>query len=343
LRKFIALLLAVSLVFPLLLATQAVISVSSWALDRQFYMDALNKEQVYSALTSGPLFEKLIYSQLNLPAGVDTRELELIVKNALSADYMRGQMDAFIHSLFDYLQGKSDAFSPTLDIAPLKTALEGDQQDAFLTALVAALPNCEPGQSPGFGSENQTACKPSGVSDELLIEQVIKPALPGIIAAVPDEIQLEGYLISFQETSNWRSFFPGMAIPASMILGLLLLIFLGFCFWYITALIADSSWHNRLQWLGWMLLVPSALIFFIGFADQSGILDFWVRFGLERANFSAVPFGDLLGETLQVVAVSALPRITNAFKMVGGICGGLSAALIFWGIATPKRKPEQIV
>jgi hypothetical protein len=342
LRKLIALFLTISLVFPLLLGTQAVMSVSSWALDRQFYIDTMNQEQVYSALTSGPLFEKLISSQLNLPATVDTHELERIVQSALSTDYMHSQVDAFIQSLFDYFQGKSDTFSPTLDIAPLKIALEGDQQDAFLTALVAALPNCEPGQNPGFGSENQTACKLSGVSDELLVNQVIKPALPGIIAALPDEIPLDGYLMSFQETSSWRSFIPGIAIPASMILSVLVLVFLAVSAWYITALIADASWHSRLQWLGWMLLVPSALIFFIGFVDQSGILDFWVRFGLERANFSSVPFGDLLGETLQVIAESALPRVTNTFRMVGGICSGLSAALIFWGIVTPKGKPEQI-
>jgi hypothetical protein len=343
LRKLIALILTISLVFPLLLGTQVVISVASWALDRQFYIDTLNQEQVYSSLTSGPLFKKLVYDQLNLSTDMDASELESIVKDILTPDYISDQVSTLVNSLFDYFQGKSTTFNPMIDIAPLKKALEGDQQDVFLSALVAALPNCEPGQTPGFGSESQTACKPIGVSDQQLVDQVIKPALPGIISALPDEISLEENLTSIQATSKWRSLIPGMAIPASIILGLLILAFMGFCTWYMTALIANSSWRSRLQWLGWMLLVPSALVFFIGFADKSGIFDYWIRNGLEYANLSSISFGDGLGETLQVIAVSALPRITNAFKMVGGIGTGLSATLIFWGIATPSKKPGQIV
>ncbi|MDO9546967.1 MAG: hypothetical protein Q7J07_09515 [Pelolinea sp.] len=342
-RKFIATLLVIFLVFPLLLSAQAVISVSSWALDRQFYIDAFAQEQVFSTLTSGPMIEKLLYDQLNLPPEANIRELKSVITAALTPEYMREQVNAIINSLFDYLQGKADSFSPTLDIVPLKTALQGDQQEVFLTTLVAALPTCEPGQIAGFGGEGRTACKPSGVSDEQLIEQSLKPALPGIIAVIPDEIPLESTFTTFQETSRWRSFIPGMAVPASIVLSLLVLVCIAVCAWYITALIADPSWHVRLQWLGWMLLIPAVLVFLIGFADQSGVPAFWIRFGLERANLSAVPFGSSLGDTIQVVTTAALPRVASAFKMVGGISAGIALALIFWGIATPRRRPEQIV
>lgn len=341
-RKFIAILLVIFLVFPLLLSAQAAVSVSSWALDRQFYIDVLGQEQVYSTLTTGPTIEKMINDQLNLPAEMDTRELESIIKEILTPQYMRDQVSAFFNELFDYLQGKTDTFAPTIDIVPLKTALETDQQDVFLTALVAVLPICEPGQTPGFGGEGQTACKFAGISDEQLLDKVLKPALPGIIAALPDEVPLEGIFTTFQETSRWRSFIPGMAVPASIILSLLILVFISVCAWYLTALIADSSWYFRLQWLGWMLLIPAVLIFLIGLADQSGIAAFWIRFGLERANLSAVPFGTSLGETLRMVTTAALPRVANSFKMVGGVCAGISITLIFWGIATPRRKPEEI-
>ena len=341
-RKFIAILLTVILVFPLLLSAQALISVSSWALDRQFYIDALDQHQVFSTFTSGIMIEKLIFNQFDLPTDVNTQESELIVNEVFTPEYTRNQVSAFINELFDYFQGKAGTFIPTLDIVPLKAALNGDQQDAFLTALVSALPNCEPGQTSVFGAEGQTACKPLGVSDEQLVDQVLKPALPDMIAALPDEIPLEGTLTAFQETSRWRSFIPGMAVPAGIILGLLILVFIAVWIWYITALIADSSWHGRLQWLGWMLLIPAVLIFLIGFAYQSGIPTFWIRYGLESANLSAIPFGSSLGEILRVVTTAALPRVANAFKMVGGISAGISAALIFWGIATPRTKPEEI-
>lgn len=341
-RKFIAILLTISLVFPLLLSAQAVISVTSWALDRQFYIDALDQPQVYETLTSSPMIDKFLHERLGLPPEADTSELESILKGILTTDYMRDQVSEFINSLFDYLQGKTDTFAPTLDVVPLKTALEVSQQDAFLNALAATLPACAPDQTPGFGSEGQLPCKPAGVSDDLLVEQVLKPALPGILSAIPDEIPLEGEFRNWQETARWRTFLPGMAVPASIILSLLVLVSIAACAWYITALISDSSWRMRLQWLGWTLLVPAVLIFMLGFATQSGIPAYWIRLGLESANLSNTPFGPELNETLRIISVSALPRAASAFQMVGGISGALSITLIFWGIATPRKRREEL-
>ncbi len=341
-RKFIALLLTISLVFPLVLSAQAVISVTSWALDRQFYIDALNQPQVYETLTSGPMIDKLLQERLGLSPETDTSKLESILKGILTTDYMHSQVSGFINALFDYLQGKTDTFAPILDVIPLKNALESSQQDAFLIALAATLPTCAPDQTPGFGSEGQIPCKPAGVSDELLVEQVLKPALPGILSEIPDEILLEGEFQNLQETARWRTFLPGIAVPASIILGLLVLVSIAACMWYVTALISDSSWQVRLQWLGWTLLVPGVLIFMLGFATQSGIPAYWIRLGLESANLSNTPFGPELNETLRIISMSALPRVASAFQMVGGISGTLSIALIFWGIATPRKRREEL-
>jgi hypothetical protein len=341
-RKFIAIFLVIFLVFPLLLSAQAAISVTSWALDRQFYIDTLDQPQIYSTLTTSPMIDKLLHVRLGLPPEADTSELESILKGILTTDYMRGQVSEFINALFDYLQGKTDTFAPTLDAVPLKTALEGSQQDAFLNALVAALPPCGPNQIPGFGGEGQTACKPAGIPDDLLVEQVLKPALPSILSAVPDEIPLEGEFQNWQESARWRTFLPGMAVPASVILSLLVLVFIAACAWYVAALISDTSWRVRLQWLGWTLLVPAALIFLLGFTAQSGIPAYWIRFGLDSADLSNTPFGPELNETLRIISVSAIPRIASAFQMVGGISGALSIALIFWGIATPRKRRKEL-
>ena len=341
-RKFIALILTILLVFPLLLSTQAAIVVSSWALDRQFYIDALDQPQVYAAFTSGPIIDTLLHKRLGLPPEVDTSELESVLKGILTPDYMRGQVSVLINALFDYLQGKTDTFAPTLDMVPLKTALEGNQQDAFLNALMAALPPCAPGQIPGFGGEGQSVCKPTFIPDDLLVEQILKPALPTILSAVPDVIPLEGEFKDWQEAARWRTFLPGMAVPAIIILGMLVLGCIAVCAWYITALISDASWHVRLGWLGWTLLAPAVLIFLLSFAARSGIPVYWVSYGLEFASLSRTPFGPELKETLRIVSMSALPRLASAFQMVGGISGALSIALIFWGIATPRTKREEL-
>ena len=340
-RKFVAILLAIFLVFPLLLSAQAAVSVTSWALDRQFYIDALDQPQVYVAFTSGPMINKLLHDQIGLPPEADTTELESVLKGTLTPDYMRTEVSKLINTLFDYLQGKTDTFAPVLDAVPLKTSLGGSQQDAFLYALAAALPACGPGQTPGFGGESQTACKPADVSDDLLVEQVLKLALPSILSTVPDVIPLEGEFQNWQEAARWRTFVPGMAVPASVILSVLMLVSIAAFTWYLAALISDASWRVRLGWLGWMLLVPSVLIFLLGFATQSGISAYWISFGLESANLSNTPLGPELNEILRIISISALPRAANAFQMVGGISGALSIALIFWGIVTPRMNRKE--
>lgn len=341
-RKLIAIIFSIILVFPLLLSAQAAVSVTSWALDKQFYIDALDQPEVYEAITSGPMIDELLHKRLGIPVETDTSELESALKGIITREYMREQMGGIINALFDYLQGKTDTFEPALNIASLKNALEDDQQDAFLNALVAALPTCSPGQVSGIGGGGRIPCKPDSVSDDHLTEQVLKPAMPGILSAIPDEIPLEGEFLKWQEEARWRRYFPGMAVPASIILSLLVLVFIAASIWYLTALISDSSWRVRLQWLGWTLIIPAALIFLLGFAVQSGMPVYWIEYGLEHADLVGTLLGSLLDEAPHIIAAAALPRIANAFQMVGGICGGLSLAFIFWGIASPREKLKEV-
>jgi len=341
-RKFFAVLFSLLLVFPIILGAQATVSVITWVLDRNFYIDTLNQPEVYMTLTSGPMIDQMIHQQLRLPVDTDTSELESVLQSILTPAFLNKQVSAFINGLFDFLQGKTEEFSPAIDVTPLKTALADEKQDEFLTALLAAMPVCQPGQIPGFGGETESACKPAGIPDELIIEQALKPALPTVLTQMPDEIPMEGEIARIGENMRWRAFIPGMAVPASIILSMLVLIFIAIVIWYLTALIADASWRIRLQWLGWTLMIPSLLIFLLGLASQSGIPAYWINFGLERASLTATPFGPQLADTLKVVANSALPRVASAFQMVGAICGAIALTFIFWGIATPRKKTEEI-
>jgi len=337
-RKLFAIAFFILLVFPLLLSAQTTVSVITWALDRDFYIEAINQPEVYSAIDADPMIDQLITSQLQLPSDADTQALTNVLQEVLTPEYLRAQINAYINGLFDVLQGKTQDFSPVIDLKPLKSAIAGDQQDVFLTALVEALPECAPGQTPGFGSDGDSACKPAGVPDEVIIEDALKPSLPFVLAQVPDETALPGEFGVIGEDMSWRAFFPGMATPASIMLGVLVLSFVALIVWYLIGLVAAPDWHGRLGWLGWMLLVPSLLVFLMGFASQGGVAAYWINFGLARANLAATPLGPGLADTIQTVALSAIPRIANAFKMVGGVSGAIALALIFWGIAIPRRQ-----
>ena len=337
-RKIFAIFFFIILVFPLLFAAQVSISVVSWALDRDYYTTILDQPVVHTALGADALIDQMLTASLHLPPEADTTALREILSSVLTPEYFRGQISNYVNSLFDYLQGKATEFYPVIDIKPLKQAITGDQQDAFLFALVQALPACAPGQTPGFGSDTATACKPAGIPDELIIEQALKPSLALMLSQVPDQAPLPGEFGAVGKDMGWRSYLPGMAAPASIMLSVLILSFIAAVAWYLIALIADTGWNGRLQWLGWMLLIPSLLVFLLGFAVQGGAAAYWINFGLERAQLSVLPSGLNLAEILQSVATASLPRVSDAFRMAGGIGGAFALVFIFWGIATPRTK-----
>ncbi len=339
-RKLIAVIFALCLVFPFLLASQVTIGAASWILDEQFYVNALDDENVYQALLSDEVLDGMLRSKLALPPEADTQALQDVLRSILDEGYLKEQTSAFVSTLFDYLHGETTAFNPVIDLLPVKTALTEEKQEEFLSALVETLPVCQNGQIPGFGGEGQSACKPEGMTDEVLIENYLKLAMPGILEQLPDELSLGESWQQWQNQQEWRRFLPGMAVPASLMLAVLFLAFVAVCFWYLTALIAGANWRARLQWLGWMLVIPSGLVFLLGLLMQGNTPLYWLNYGLERANLQINTGMVGARAIIEALSTSALPRISVSFLMVGGICGGLALGLIVWGLATPKRLTE---
>lgn len=336
-RKFFAIILAGILVIPMLLATQVLGSVSSFIMDRQFYIDTLDNDQVYETLISGTLIPGFLNNGLAISEGIDASQLASVFESVLDQDYLRSQVSSFVGNAFDYIQGKQETFVPMIDLMPLKSALAGEKQNEFLLAFAQSLPDCEPGQIPGIGGAEFTACKPEGVSIDALANDYLKPILPLTLAQIPDQVLLVENWEELQSYRNYRSFIPGMAVPASLLLSGIIFILAAFSLWYLTALIADDAWRTRLQWLGWMLMIPSVIIFLTGLAAASNIPVFWANYSLDRANFNGLPFfGPGLREALRAIIHAAIPRVSTSFLMVGGISGALALGLIFWGLMTSK-------
>ncbi|MCJ7519350.1 MAG: hypothetical protein MUO42_06730 [Anaerolineaceae bacterium] len=336
-RKFLAFLLTLALVFPLILAAQTLVSINSFILDRNFYIQTMDNDQVYESLLSNGMLSATIEKYLTLPPDADLAKVEEIIKSVITHDYIKDQTGIFINGLFDYLQGKTDNFTPVVNLVPVKAALAGEKQNDLLAAIAAILPVCEPGQIPGIDIGNQKACKPAGISDDVLVENYLKSILPFALAQVPDEVPIGEKWDEIRITRNWGPFASGMALPASLMLVSVFLAFMAASFWYIAALIADESWRVRLQWLGWTLMIPSSLIFLVGLAFSADIPNYWVNLSLDRANFNGLPFGSGIHEALRAVVRGSFSRVAASFIMVGGISGAIGLGLIFWGLATPRK------
>lgn len=337
-RKFLALVLTLIISFPLLLSAMTLISTATFVLDRQFYIDALKTEQVYENLVSDTMVKQIIQNSLSLPAAALTAEIESALEQILTRDYFNTQVEKLVNDLFDNLHGKTDEFIPMLDLKPIKTALNGEQRDEILLALAASLPECSEGQIPGFGNGEQTACKPVGITDQVLVEDYLKPVLPLALSQIPDEAPLVKNWGELENQRNWRSFIPGMAVPASIMLSGLLVIFMALCFWYVSALIADESWRVRLLWMGWTLMMPSIIVFLVGFMAESSIPSYWINTGLDQARFSGMLSTFGLADIIRELIRGALPRVSKSFMITGGFSGSLSLGLIFTGLATAAKK-----
>lgn len=333
-RKLIALIMALVLVIPLLLAALAVVSASSFILDREFYTDMVDSDEVYESIISDAVVWGTLSGQLSLPPSTDTQRLQAVLNSAISQSTIRVQVTGQVNDFFDYMQGASDEFNPQLDISSVKTILGGDLQDEFLAELVAVLPVCEADQLLNLNSTDLAPCKPDGIPDQMLIEGFLKPAFPFILASIPNQISLEGYWTAWQQQEDWRMLVPGQAVPASLILAAIVLGFAAAGLWYLTALFADTIWRVRLQWLGWTLFIPSALVFLIGLIISSGLSAPFVEFGLQRIN---LPFGPAFDAILKAVISGGIPHATGAFMMVGGISAAMALALFLWGWVLPRR------
>jgi len=336
-RKIIAFLIAVVLVFPLILAAQVLASVNSFVLDRDFYNEALDSDQVYDSLLSDDTIRGILGEYLPLPADTDYSQVEVVLKSVITRDYLKEQIAVIVNGFFDYVQGKTETFAPVIDLVPIKTKLSEEKLDEMLQAIAVILPICEPGQIPGIDFEEQKACKPAGISDAVLSQDYLKPVFPLILGMVPNEIPLGEKWDEIRITRNWGPFASGMALPASLMLVAVFLAFLAASCWYITALIADGSWRLRLLWLGWMLIIPSALIFILGLAVTADIPNYWINLGIERAGMNGIPFGIGMREALRAVVSGSLTRVANSFIMVGGISSAIGLGFIFWGLATKRR------
>lgn len=316
-------------------------SAATWMLNRQFYINALSNDQIYQVLLSDETIEYALRDYLSIPPETDTQGLEDVLQSVINEEYLKEQVGLAVNGLFDYLQGATEEFDPVLDLRPLKDELTEEKQDEFLNELVAVLPVCGPNETPGFGGEDGTSCKPQGMSDEDLITNYLEPALPQMLGYIPDELPLGEQWQRWENQQPWRRFLPGMALPAGLMLSIMVLAFIALCLWYLTAMIADGAWRGRLQWLGWTLLIPSLLTFLTGVLLQSNAPLFWLRYGLGRISLRRLPANLITPEIVRMLVEPVLPYITNAFLMIGGICVSIALGLIIWGLMTPRRRQPE--
>lgn len=339
-RAVLAILLIVLLVFPLALAALSLLAVSSWAVDANFYANALTNPKVYESLLSDEMLTQITRQMFGASSQVDAPALREFAKAFMSADFMKMQVVNAVHSVFDYLNGRSAALDIKLDLKPMKATLSGEQQSESLLTLAAALPECKEGQVVRPKSLGFYVCRPSFLKTDDFLVHYLLPSIEDFLPKIPDEIAITPPGLTTQDSEQWRVWIPGGSLQNALLLALGLLSVAVLGFWLLAGLIASSAWSVRLRWMGFALFIPALLVFIVGLLTmQAGFVTPYVNLGLTRSGLEAqLPFAR---EAVLSVTEAALPRISTGFMMVGGIASAVALAFIFWGISIrPKTKKE---
>jgi len=337
-RNFPAFLIVVFLVFPVFLAALLTISVSTWALDRQFYAGLLSDERLYEipALVDGEQWS----GGTGLP-GLSLFGNPAALREIATGPYMRSQALAVMNEGFDFLDGRSRIFDPAIDLAPLKKALATEAGKRFALATARGLPVCA--SSEGFSLKGGTVprCRPSSISIEKAAV-LITAALPSLAARIPDTLRLSELPEARYMPPRWwgRS---GFSALGALVIADVVLLALACGFWVAGAFVGGATLKERLLWLGWSLFAPSALVFLFGIGALVPLAGGWVWDGIRSATLGSAGFSAGFSAAVFEAARHAVWRVAAAFLATGGIALGISIGLAVWAMtlgSDPKNEPR---
>lgn len=353
-RRLIALFLAVTIVFPMILATLSVISVTSWALDREFYVDLLGDERLYEVMLSEEIPRYLQRETLRGELGdVPVAALTNAVRAVVTPEYLRNEAVRIVDQVFDALEGESDGtIDIFLDLTPIKESILA-KAPAFAQAYAAELPTCASGQEATFtveASGRQTATLYQCVPSDSTVEQVaddMQTEVAIYLDEIPDRVDLGSERITVRNDFR-RGFvfsqddFGFFDVVSAFNFSIFILLALSAVIWLITAFIGGASTRSRYLWLGWTLMTPALLVFFIGLAVNFAadpIYTSWFRSGVYNIRFGNAPISDESALIMIDVFRSTLDTVANGFLASGAVSGAIALGLLALGWSSSRVQP----
>jgi hypothetical protein len=325
-----ALLLALLLVMPLFIGGLSAVAVSTFALDRNWYVGFLSDERLYDLpdAVSSATWHPTLPGLSSFPPAMGREAL----RELLPPSYLRDQAGSVMDQVFTFLWGRGP-LELSVDLSPLKQSLVGDKAKRFALAMAKGLP--EAGAS---AAAPKRGTIPSSRPKGWTVEQTarfIEASLPAVLADVPDRLEL-GDTVPLP----WKGFSAfGMLIGAAVVAMLLA------CgAWFASAFAFSEVPRERLLWLGGTLLAPALCVLAIGaFSAASPLALSWARFGITTVDFTGTGVSQGFVDAVVNAARLSLGRIGIGFLATGGIAAGLGIGLLVWGGITPSEGRKEPV
>jgi len=335
-RSFPAALIVVLLVFPLFLAGFLVVGVSTWVLDRGFYASILSDARLYQ-VPDGLSAATRVTVDLPGNSRVSLRVSPRALKEILPPEYVRNQALGVLGSVFDFVEGKSPVFDPLIDLGPIRRALAGPEGKRFSRVVAEDLPVGPAGDSFVIRPGRLPESRPSSITVERAAD-LIQAALPAFARGIPLRIRLT-------DAFGWGEVVRGrewMAFPVlrALIIADSIFLFVACAFWVAAAFLGGSDTRRRLQWMGWSLLAPAAVVFLIGFLTTIAGFAAPGGAGVPAPAEGMMRFSPAFLAAVYDAARFVMKRAGIGFLVTGAVAAGVSMALlgVSWSMPQERRQ-----
>jgi hypothetical protein len=331
-RRVPAILIVIFISVPLLSAAFLAVSLSTWTLDRGFYLRILRDTRLYEIpdATSSASWSSTVIED---SGGLQWKSVDRAARVVLTPEYLHSQAVRLVNQVFDSLEGRKP-FDLSVDLAPAKAALRGEAGSRFARLLAEDLP--VGGSRAGFRvtPRHLPVSRPSTmtVADAA---QVIQAGIPTFLSSIPDTIRVGDYPEAALHDTYWGV--PRFPILGWLLLSGLILLALGAGSLTAAAFTGGEVVRERLQWYGWPLLVPAAGTLAIGLLVIAGISASWVHWGLASAHLETFGFSAGFVAAVAEAARQVATRVGVGFLATGGIAAGAALGLLAWSWALPKN------
>jgi len=321
-RQVPAALIAVLLVFPLFLVALYTVGVSTWALDRDFYLRLVDDERLYQIPDATSSASWATDTVPGFP-GLPTRYAVRASREILTPGYLRSQGRRVVGQVFDFLTARTPGITITLDLAPVKRSLLGDAgtraaEDLPVGGLASdfvvkgnRLPTSRPASIP----------VPRAAS-------ILAAGLPQAVHEIPDTVTLTDAPVYVWSRTSWSG--PRWSVFGALVAADVVLLALAAGAWVAAGFLGGTNRFGRLQWLGWPLLAPAIPVFLTGLAITLGAVSPWIRFGIQSAELTRLGFSSDFSAALIDAARYAATRIGVGFLATGAVAGGAAIGLLTW-------------
>ncbi|HRE49245.1 MAG TPA: hypothetical protein PLD47_16070 [Aggregatilineales bacterium] len=314
------------LFIPLAFCSIAFASVSTWILDRGFYLNLLDNDAIYEAFLSDELSADL---KLTTSGGASALPPEAVLaglRTVLTPAYLRGEVTRNVGSFFDLLEGKAESVTFSLDLRPIKSALVDEKKAAFASAYVGALKPCTGTTT----TSDLPVCLPANMTAETLTAD-IEQGMTTVVAGMPNSIDFSDQITAGRNNpfTELREVLP--ALTGSLVTILAPMVAL----WLLIGILGGITTREFFLWLGVSLFIPAGLVALMGGALGGNIKNaIETTFATTNSSLSATT-----QQMLATIGTTAGTKVGEGFLNYGVIGVIVSVVLIALGLLLRPRKP----